>query len=298
MENSSYQPHKILLFSLFMLGETVIVLPFENSSDKTIIAIIAASLIGIPLLYLIHFLLSKANRINHFRKTVTVIICSTFTIYSLYLAINAFKVFMGFVSAYVLVGVSKLLAALVFFSVVIVLSLAKSSILYKFGIVTGILSIVMIIALFCFSWGQFSIDNVSLLSIPRLDDVFSESLGYFKSLIFPSLILLLFEEGNNKNTSLRATVSGYLLGLVLHLVCLLNSLLIFGTELSAKFSYAYSEAIATVTAGNIFTRMDGFSYFVFYITCLIKITVCLNLSLRLIKKSYYIIKNEVPLQKM
>lgn len=284
MKNISYLPHKISLFALFMLGEAVILLPFKSSTDKTLIAFLIAAFIGIPLLVLVQFLLKKAEEIKTLKNTVKIIIYILFIIYSLYLAANTFNVFMDFVYTYVLIGVSKLFSAMVFFSVTLTLSFLKRNVLYKFGIVTAAVSLVLIIILFAFSVGQFSLDNISLLSMPSLKDVYSESLTYLKSLILPSLILLIFEDDYNKKGNLSVVVRGYSFGLCLHLICLLNSLLIFGTSLSARLDFAYSEAIATVTAGNIFTRMDGFSYFVFFISCLVKITLCLKISGDLVKK--------------
>ena len=192
---------------------------------------------------------------------------------------------MDFVFSYVLSGVPRLFVAFVFLAVVLCLAISKIKALYKLGVVTALISVCLIALLFILSINQFSLDNISLLSVPKFKDILSDSIIFIRRSILPTLILLFWEENYDKKQN--SVISGYILGLFLQLVAILNCLLIFGSGLSSKLDYPYSEAISTVTAGNIFTRMDGFSYFVFFISCLIKITVCIKISFCCYKKLYY-----------
>ena len=56
-------------------------------------------------------------------------------------------------------------------------------------------------------------------------------------------------------------------------ITILNSVLLFGIEFSGVLDYPYSSAGSTVTFGNLFTRMDGFLYFVYLASCIVKCAV-------------------------
>ena len=100
-------------------------------------------------------------------------------------------------------------------------------------------------------------------------------IAFLPSTLLPIIILPFFDIYLSENRDKKSILKGYFAGSLLLIVCLLNVLLIFGNELSAKIDFPYSEAISTVTAGNIFMRLDGFSYYVFFMSCLVKI--CLSL---------------------
>ena len=288
MENKAYFLHKTAVFSLFVLGDWVILLPAKNSTDKTLLGFLLAAFVGVILLFSLNYLFKKVQNKTKLREPIITFIYVVILVYSLYLAVTAFNVFMDFVLSYVLNGFSELFVAFVFLIVVFCLAFSKREVLYKLGVVTGFVSVGLIILLFVFSFNQFSVDNISLLSMPSIADVLSDSTGFIKCSVLPAIILLFWQDNYNKKEC--SVVYGYICGLGLQLLIILNCLLIFGSRLSAKLDYPYSEAIATVTAGNIFTRMDGFSYFVFFISCLVKITVCFKISFSLIKKVYYKVK--------
>ena len=60
--------------------------------------------------------------------------------------------------------------------------------------------------------------------------------------------------------------------------------MLFGAQMSGEFDYPYAMAISTVTFGNLFSRLDGFSYFIYFVTALIKITVCVDVIKQEMKK--------------
>ena len=66
---------------------------------------------------------------------------------------------------------------------------------------------------------------------------------------------------------------------------LLNSVMLFGAELAGKFDYPYSAAISTISVGYLFSRMDGFSYFLGFACTLVRIGVCITTVKSLFKKS-------------
>ena len=156
---------------------------------------------------------------------------------------------------------------------------------YKLGLVSAFLSALLLIILFLFSIPQFDNDKIILTSFPDVGDVWEQIVTYLRYTLSGLLILPFFELVFVGKEEKKPLFGGYIAGVAFLVVCLLNSLLIFGNELSSRLDFPYSEAISTVTAGNIFTRMDGFSYYVFFSSCLIKICLCLKLSAELLKRT-------------
>ena len=74
-------------------------------------------------------------------------------------------------------------------------------------------------------------------------------------------------------------------GCGLSALVLLNSVMLFGAELAGKFDYPYSAAISTISVGYLFSRMDGFSYFLGFACALVRIGVCITTVKSLFKKS-------------
>lgn len=285
MKKSELTLHKTAVFSMFLMGESGMLIPIKNGGNETFLGfLLAIGVCGALLLFTKQLIRAvKGMKPSAFKKGVSVTAFFAVALYCLYLSVICFKSFIAFVSSYVLPDFSKLSIGLVFILVIALLVGSKLLTLYKFGVVCSLISAVLLGILFLFSVSQFSAENIFLFSPPDINGLFIQLSGYSFSVFLPCLLLPFFElsfcEGQKS-----AAYKGYLSGAVFLTVAILNSLFIFGNELSAKLDFPYSEAIATVTAGNIFTRMDGFSYMVFFFSCLIKISLCLKLFTVILKR--------------
>lgn len=285
-ESQVFSSHKIAVFALFLLGETGIVIPYKNGNENIFLAFLLASFLGVLLLCFSFFVLNKLNELKNYtaKKYTKKIILLLFAVYSIYLAVNTFNSFLSFLSSYILPDFSPYFLGLTLTALIIYISSVKSYAFYKFSLVTAVVSSVLLLILFLLSVPQFSLDNISLLSMPDFYDVLYKSLIYLKNAFLPALILSVFEFVYTKTKNKNCALKGYIIGVVMLTVCLLNSLLIFGNQLSSKLDFPYSEAISTVTAGNIFFRMDGFSYFVFFASCTVKICLLLKIFVKIFKE--------------
>lgn len=280
-----FSPHKTAVFALFMLGQTGIVIPYKNGNENIFLAFLLASFLGFLMLLLSFFALNKLRELKNYtvKKYTLKIIFILFAIYSICLAVDTFNAFLSFLSSYILPDFSPYFLGLTLTALIIFVSSVKIEVFYKFSLITAAFSAVLLLILFLLSVPQFSVDNISLLSLPNFYDVLYKSLIYLKDAFLPALILPIFEFLYAKTKNKNCAVKGYLIGDLMLMVCLLNSLLIFGNLLSSRLDFPYSEAISTVTAGNIFFRMDGFSYFVFFASCTVKICLLLKFFIVLIK---------------
>lgn len=288
-QKDNYSPHKTAVFALFLLGQTGIVIPYKSGNENIFLAFLIASFLGVLVLMFSSVFIKKLTHLknNSFKKYTVKILFFSLAIYCIYLAVDTFNIFLSFLSLYVLPDLSSYILGLTFTAFIIFLSAVKIDAFYKFGLVTAVFSSLLLVLLFVLSVPQFSVDNISLLSFPSVGDVFIKSLTYLKNVFLSALILPFFEYAYNKDQNRNSVFKGYLLGFVMIALCILNSLLIFGNTLSSKLDFPYSEAIGTVTAGNIFFRMDGFSYFVFFVSSAVKICLLIKLIIKFLKDIFY-----------
>ena len=107
---------------------------------------------------------------------------------------------------------------------------------------------------------------------------------YFLNLVLPSIAVLFFCMTDSGVSALGA-LCGVSAGALFCAVAVLDSVLSFGLSLAAKLSYPYIDDISTVTAGSLFTRMDGFAYFTFFACYVLKCAVCIKTSARLLRRA-------------
>ena len=93
-----------------------------------------------------------------------------------------------------------------------------------------------------------------------------------------------------KNRCIKSALAGAVTGFSILGICILNSILLFGAELSGELGFSYISAISTISIGRLFTRLDEFAYLLFFITCIIKITVCGYVTFNCLKKVNTILK--------
>ncbi|MBO4468047.1 MAG: hypothetical protein J5766_01970, partial [Clostridia bacterium] len=76
-----------------------------------------------------------------------------------------------------------------------------------------------------------------------------------------------------KKPSLKTEIVGISVGMALLCVCFLSGILTFSPTVAAEMKDAYSKSISVISVGELFTRMEGVAYFIFFFSALIKTVV-------------------------
>ena len=257
--NNLYNKHFIALTVLFVLGNACITTPQKNADRFNFLAFMISCVIAV-LVYLIACFI-PINRITVIPVWLLGFYCIS----------DAFITFVKFISYDLLPQTQRFLIILPIALLLIYIGLQKSDVLYKFSLLCGVLSVAVILFFFISTAKDFNVKNIFIYKLPRMDALYRQVLPYLKSIALPAILLSFFarEENIKKSTALCGLAFGFLaFG-----ICLLNSVLLFGIEFSGVLDYPYSSAGSTVTFGNLFTRMDGFLYFVYLATCVAKCAV-------------------------
>jgi len=288
MVKESFKPHIIGISALFVLGQAGITLPFNNSSEVTFLGYMLSAVVAFFAVWLLsiilnHFLPDKKP--SGIKKYMLSALYIVITVFSVYVFADCFQKFCEFISLFVLPETPMIVIGILFAAVIIYLGLQKKEVLYKLGLIAFLISAFLLAVLFLFSLPRFEFKNIFLLRLPKADEIIGQAKPYLKNAFIPLLLLPFYVRLVAEKKENGCTVFGVIFGILLLSVTLLSGLLIFGSEAAGRIEFPYSEAIGTVTVGDIFTRMDGFSYFVFFSSCFVKCEVCIAVICRCIKNT-------------
>ncbi|MBQ3547090.1 MAG: hypothetical protein IJA44_01265 [Clostridia bacterium] len=260
MNNSKpFAHHFIWLSTLFILGSSIINLPFKNADKLTFLGFLIAFLLSIALIFAVY-------KFDFLKYPIMFL--------AIYFVGEALIVFLQFISQTLLNNNQNFWVLLLFLATLIYFCFRKATEIFNFSLVCGVVCGLLLVFFFFSTLKDFNPENIYIYSFPKINNLFSQALPYIKSVTLPTAVLTLYAK--QTNTTKTVAFSGICVGNAFLLISIFNSVLLFGAQMAGEFDYPYAMAISTVTFGNLFSRLDGFSYFIYFVTALIKITVCIN----------------------
>lgn len=171
-------------------------------------------------------------------------------------------------------------------AIAMLLGLSEKKILLKLSVIILPLSFIILTAVFLYSIRFMSIKY--FIPYKAIDSGWLTTfLPLYLNLTFSSIPLTLAF----KNEKKRVFAYSFLAVFIILALCCATTLGIFGSELASTFSYPYYRAVSSAAMGEIFSRLDGFFYFVCFFTVLLKtatfIYVFKKMFLKLINKIKY-----------
>jgi len=253
---NSYSKHFIALTSLFVLGNGVITAPISNADKYNFLGFLVACVISVAVYYLC--LILPINRLT---------VMGIWAL-ALYCIADAFITFIRFISQNLLPDTKPFLIALPLILLLLYIGFQKEEMLFKFSLVSFFAAASVVLFFFFSTAKDFNVSNIFINRLPSFNGFLVQLAPYLKSIVLPTVLLCIFARLNNIRNSV--SVWGLAVGFILFGLTILNSVLLFGIELSGVLDYPYSSAGSTVTFGNLFTRMDGFLYFVYLASTIVK----------------------------
>ncbi len=277
-QKANYNIHFIMISAMFVLSNAVITVPFGGADRNNFLSFVIATVLGAGLLYLSSYAIDYLYDIKRLSKNLFAV--KVFYVLSsavlVFIAALCFKDYTDFVAFRMLPQTPRLIVSFIFVLCVFWTSVQKDSVILKFSLFSFVITAIIIILLFVISVPRMKFENIVLLQLPDIKDTAGQTWKYFLNVYVTLLPILLYRKCLYKDMKNKYISSGLLSGAVLLSVCLLNSLLLFSADVACNIDFPYADAISTVTVGELFTRMDGFSYFVFFASTVIKITVCIS----------------------
>lgn len=272
--------HRICAYALFFAGNALLTVPNTDANTLNLCALGVAVVLSVLFYLFSYAFFEKADLFNEEKKTVfKCILSGLILLLCFYEGATAFASLIEFFKKGVLLKTPKIAISIVFILSLYYASTKDEKTLFKFSLVTAPLCFLATVILFITSAENFNFkylifENFSVRSFT------SQTITYLFQFLFSSLLIGVFDLSTGLKKGIFAA-GGIAVGGIALLICVLNSVLIFGYNYSAQMDFPYASALSTVSVGEIFTRMDGISYFVFFVTCFVK-CVAIMLTVRTI----------------
>lgn len=262
--------HTVCAAAISVLSTAVVTLPAVNDKSP-ILAMAVAFLIGLPIYIVFIKLVSKVNINNDILKKAFLLLLSAFV---LYLVAKSFHSVADYFSLAVLPKTPVLLILSAFFILVFYAAVCGGDAVKKFTLL-GFLAVAVII--FILAVISFKNLEVSLISRPKFDADFFKTVAKYIVIIFvfSSEILPFQKKSGNSKGFFKSTVLGIGVGALLLTLVVANSVLVFGENYSGEMAFPYSFAVSTFSLGTLFTRLDGFAYFIIVTLNFLKGALCI-----------------------
>lgn len=294
-KDAQFFVHTIAITALFILGNAVIILPAGNVNEFTFLAFILSLLVGILLLFPFSFLAKtvfcKSTPKNVVLKTGKILLLVFLCIFSLFTVSDAFSSFINFVKTVLLTNTPTFFITVIFAVTVLFFFLRKQEDVLKFFLICVGAVVIIILFFFLATSFDFNLRNIFVFSLPKVKDLLSQAKPYILNPALTAVILPFYTAAFFKRPRKSALFAGFFCGYILLGLCVIGSVLLLGSAFAGELPYPYSAAVSTVSIGRLFTRLDGFSYFVYFVCSLAKITVCLFVIKESLKKINSILKN-------
>lgn len=293
---NSFISHSTALASLFILGNGVIIFPLKGANQYTFLAFLVASVLAVliyfPLIPLINRVYGeKDKKIKPFKKTLFLIIYSVTALLALRTGATAFWDFSFFASDVLLKDYPNAIAVIIFFITALFFVSCRKEGFLKFCLLAFAVTGAVIAFFFFASLNNFDYENIVILNLPEFKEFYPQIKDYILNPVLSAFLILIYEVCSFKKALPKAIFWGFISGYTLLGLCILNSVLMFGAEFSAGLDFPYASAVSTVTIGRLFTRLDGFSYFVYFSSGIAKTVLCLRLVWEMLKRTDKLLKN-------
>lgn len=273
-------PHIAALSMLFVIGNGVVVFPFRGSNQFGF----SAYLVSVILLLILYPLVSIAVEKIKLPTALKLFGLIGSAVFALFCAAQSFSDLIGFVSRVVLSRTPKFFIAVILGFTVLYFVTRKKENLIKFSLISGVLTLLVVIFFFAAASPKYDLQNIFIFRLPDGADFCQQIEPYLINPLIHSFLLPVYFKLAFQRVYVKEGTVGSLTGAVLLGMCVLASILLFGADFAGELSYPFNSAVSTVNVGRLFTRLDGFAYFIYFVCGLIKITMCVSLSVLCLKK--------------
>ncbi len=276
MSEKTFLKHKIFLLSIFVLGNTVIVFP-KGIGIETAAYSLALSLIPT---FLISYLFIKIGQKPLSFHTAGEWAVALFCV--LVFVLTA-RDYITFVDTVRLPKTPHIIISVIFVLLSVTLGITKKKVIYLFALFSFILTALIFITVFLVSLKNL---NLSALKVEEINikTLIRQTLTFFIHSFGQLIVPVFFFREYALRQDKKIYIWGLILGFLLMLIYVLNIMLVLGSFTASAADYPYATLTSIVSFGRNFSRLDGFTYYVYFYSSLIKCAVTVSVLLSFIKR--------------
>lgn len=287
-----YKRHYLLLSALLFLGEGAILLPAKGSDEYALISFFLAAVVTFFLVLgavpLANFAFEKKPAAVP-QKTAALLLLSVVAVAAVFCAARSFNTFLDFSARFLLPYTPKPFLAVILGGVVLFFALKPASAFLKYALAVFFVALGAMAVLTLITASNMNIKNLFIYSLPSIGSVLKGGLSYL-GILTAGAVLLPFFEAAVLDKSRFSSQKGIILGAGLSLSVIATPILIFSQRLAVTLPYPYCQAISTASFGRLFTRADGLAYILIFLAVTVKITACLIITHRSLKRINELLK--------
>lgn len=274
----NFHKHSIALLAVFVFGNIIISFPKGEGRHQGLWGYLACFIFALCLSRLYAFLQSKNiyNLIETNCKTLKNIFILLFITFAVLCYFICCKDYVNLIDEVRLPQTSSAVISVVFITLTALIASLNKKIIYLLAVPATIFLCLVTVITFVLSAPNF---NLKLL-INNLNfdfgDFGKQGLTFFIH-SFGQIIIIVFFFGNKQYKSAKKIhLYGVFLGCFVLMLCLLNVIFVLGTAAIDSFDYPYATVTGIIMLGKAYSRMDGLTYYIYFICSLLKASVILN----------------------
>lgn len=261
--------HKICLSSLFIFGNVALFIPYKNAKSGELSAILLALFVSISLYFFWYFIAGKIKEIK--KGVLSKGVCIALIFIPLLANTITAKNIENYISDDVLMKNLKISIVLVFALVSVYLVVKTNTALAKLSLLSFVFVLFVMIGLIVVSYKNFEFLGAKELFLGK---IFKRSFFYlYKAFWFP-MVYAFYSRFAFEEKSIKNDIIGLFVGSIMIIICFLSAVFTFSLEFASTMEFSYPQSISVVNIGELYTRMDGFAYFIFFLSALIKTAIC------------------------
>lgn len=279
MKKHDFKIHTILSIAIFMMGNFVIEQPFYKL-NFSLLEFIAVSFFTVifALLFSSGVYVAFNDKQMLFKKAIYYCIIFLTIAASIYGIFSTSADYLTFVKAIQLPNTKMFLIMVVYIISVLMITRCKTEALLKIGLCMAALVFVFIVLLFAVSFKIYDFSGLKNNSDLNLLKSFNCALKYFS----PVLSIILFFYLSKLNVKKSSVICGIVVGLLAVLITFSQVIFVLGANFDYQYAYIY--AVSVFSSGNLFYRLDGIVYLIFFVCAVLKTTICIKSLIEIFKK--------------
>ncbi len=255
----------ICLYALFFIGNAIINLPLKEYTKGSIFGFFIAFFIGFFVIWRLSSI--KFNpKTTFISKIIYILLC----LYALLCGIVTLRNFVTFSDRIILPEISSIFPTLLFLALVWFLCKQNEMVILKLSFISFAVILILTVILFLFSIDFLSF-NLTIEKMPTIKEIGYQSLAYFSMSFAQSIIIFGFLKKGQ-----HSYFGGYLFGGAILFLTLIQCVGTFGFSSLSSLLNPYSSAVGIITFGNKYSRLEGFSYFIYFACTLIKTVISIT----------------------
>ena len=274
MKKYNYKSHILGSVALLTMGNAVITLPFYKTENPLPVFLVSSVLTLLFVLLCVPVTnFAFGYKDGFLKKAVRGIVVALVITAAFYGAVSGAFDYLSFIKEIQMPKTDAVLTTVALLLLCAVFIKCKNEAVLKTGLFLAVLSQGALLLLFAASVKLFDFGEIKFdINITGFD--IKGSLKYFIKYFSPLLAATAFVTLTNGRARALNMLGGTALGLFNILIVLIQSIAVLGFATDYDFPYFY--AVSAFSAGNLFYRLGGLVYFVFFSASVIKIALCIK----------------------